>query len=877
MRKAPSDFNADRTPLRETPRPDPQPLDPPTRSPHLRLPHGLQPSISLRAPLSRTSPQKFPVLAETTMAKKVAVIGAGPAGLVAAKTLLGTQAAGTFDVTVFDAHNRVGGMWDVRPGERGGFVSPDLRTNLSKYTVAFSDYAWEEVPLRGKELGDEMRSFSPGEGHGLEEGNESNAQNGESSVKNRDTSEQVPMFPKAWMVGQYLEGYRRRYIPERKLRLGCNVVETQQLGDKRWMVKWTKSSTVHVGKGANGLSIETPDVEEEDFDYLIASTGFFSRSRNLDIPGTSTDSCTSNVPMQHSSQFRHVKDLLPHQLPASGGSIVVIGGSISGAEAAATAAFQLSSMRYAPGSKDEERLKDVKVYHVFARPFYAVPRYFPCNPKDEDDKFNPAPNFVPDDLKMYDLSRRPPGPITPVNGRNPPERAKKSHPFFHASLGGDQSELGAPDLAHAPVEKERPAYVAITDTYSEFVRSVDIIPIRGRATAVSGNTVELKSTKGSGDELAPIKDVLGVVYATGFEPHGAVSWLPDSVKTALEYDGSSNRLPVLLNDHMLMRKEVDHLAFIGFYEGPYWGVMEMQARLIARRWSKEANRDIEYLDREKELEQLRELRDAIKNREEDVPQFWMGDYVGIMEGLSRTLSIPRATLVNGDEGEAYLQTGPVVGARYHTSSTDAQSFKHSSETDASVSKTLIDLNRTLAECSGSDGTKLVAAAAFRGMQGQWTMLRKLHSRLPGFPSGIFHGQARFLPREPTDGDGKFAQEYLYIEEGALTTETGFTLRANRRYVYRYSEIKDKISAWFVKDDGLTVDYFFNEMNFQPRKPLDDSQNRGWLAEGYHLCVEDGYTSHAEFKFRGVNLETFAINYEVKGPRKDYTSETWYGR
>ena len=62
---------------------------------------------------------------------KVAVIGAGPAGLAAAKSL----AEVGFTPTVFDRSSEVGGMWV--PGR--GPAWEGMRTNLSKHTCEFSD------------------------------------------------------------------------------------------------------------------------------------------------------------------------------------------------------------------------------------------------------------------------------------------------------------------------------------------------------------------------------------------------------------------------------------------------------------------------------------------------------------------------------------------------------------------------------------------------------------------------------------------------------------------------------------------------------------------------------------------------------------------
>ena len=66
---------------------------------------------------------------------RIAVIGAGPAGLVAAKHAL---AAG-FDVTVFEAQGDLGGQWNSASPLSG--VWPGMQTNTSRWMTAFSDFA----------------------------------------------------------------------------------------------------------------------------------------------------------------------------------------------------------------------------------------------------------------------------------------------------------------------------------------------------------------------------------------------------------------------------------------------------------------------------------------------------------------------------------------------------------------------------------------------------------------------------------------------------------------------------------------------------------------------------------------------------------------
>ena len=67
------------------------------------------------------------------MTGTVAVIGAGPGGLVAARWL---QSQG-FEPTIFEQDSELGGQWTGRPGQSG--VWPAMYTNTSRVLTAFSD------------------------------------------------------------------------------------------------------------------------------------------------------------------------------------------------------------------------------------------------------------------------------------------------------------------------------------------------------------------------------------------------------------------------------------------------------------------------------------------------------------------------------------------------------------------------------------------------------------------------------------------------------------------------------------------------------------------------------------------------------------------
>lgn len=83
-----------------------------------------------------------------------------------------------------------------------------MRTNLSRFSVAFSDLSWESV------------------------------------IPDAD----IPIFPQARQVGEYLACYAERYVPAHVLRLGCRVIRTIRRvgggGDPKWNVQWVQERYV---------------------------------------------------------------------------------------------------------------------------------------------------------------------------------------------------------------------------------------------------------------------------------------------------------------------------------------------------------------------------------------------------------------------------------------------------------------------------------------------------------------------------------------------------------------------------------------------------------------------------------------------------------
>jgi hypothetical protein len=229
----------------------------------------------------------------------------------------------------------------------------------------------------------------------------------------------------------------------------------------------------------------------------------------------------------------------------------------------------------------------------------------------------------------------------------------------------------------------------------------------------------------------------------------------------------------------------------------------------------------------------------------------MADYIGLLEEFSRSAGLLRDDSVLGG------QSGPAFPSRYQDANVDLEARNVVNEV-ANILKV------------SDEGARFVAAAVFTGMQGVWNIHRTIHSRTDT-PGGIFTGTAHFHPRIPTDP--VYTSEYLYIEEGTFTMNTGLSFPASRRYVYRYNEATDSITSWFTNEDGLSVGALFNNWDFQ----TPDASGQGWVAKGSHWCEPDTYRNTCEFRFRGARIDNFEIGYEAQDPKKDYSHKSRYQR
>lgn len=118
--------------------------------------------------------------------RKVAVIGAGPGGLVTARYL---KSEG-FEPVLFEQGDRIGGQWSGDPGHSG--VWPAMRTNTSRITTCFSDLPHDSAS---------------------------------------------PTYPTNEAMGEYLQRYAEQFDLTRHIRLKTPVRELRRDRDRGWIVR----------------------------------------------------------------------------------------------------------------------------------------------------------------------------------------------------------------------------------------------------------------------------------------------------------------------------------------------------------------------------------------------------------------------------------------------------------------------------------------------------------------------------------------------------------------------------------------------------------------------------------------------------------------
>ncbi|KKY34057.1 putative pyridine nucleotide-disulfide [Diaporthe ampelina] len=779
--------------------------------------------------------------------KKVCIIGAGPSGLVAAKTLL-HHASGSspgFSVTVYDSQPRIGGLWPVEKTDGAGLVHPLMVLNQSRNTVQFSDLAWDN---------------------------------------------NAPQLPRAWQVGRYLQRYLRKYCSFEedrfRLRLGWKVEKTlpfDEHSERRWRV---------TARSEDGV------VDEDEYDYLLIASGFFGKPA---MPAVSGLREAHGIPVVHSSQYRDLETLLANAT-RTGGKILIVGGQMSGVEIAGTIASHLSSAINSPGPRRLSGPEKYKIHHVVQRPTWVFPLF--TSPVAA----SPAAPFLPLDLPSYNLANRP-QPLTNSQGHISVEAAQVVNGIYKSVLGTDQSDF-SPLLAPTDQDLDNPPYLTVSDWYMDFVRSGLIELSKGKVSSISGTTATV-SLASSDSETTNVTDIAAIVLATGFEAAPSLAFLPAEIQKTLAVDPSNLDNTVVLAFHGTHHPDVPNLGFVGFYRSPYWGVMEMQARFLTELWAQQQQPDGQLspsmrhaLATDTSIPRFAALRHDTR-----VSQFPMGDYAFLMQEFASALDL--GIFMTVGETPPLPQTGLpmdiLTPARYASKGLTAaqhteldRSLRQTNETAiAGLARGRFVARAVFRSLLGEWQLERDLVSKLPSHpSGHWSGTARFLLR-EGTADGNRCATTNGATNGDSAGDGDSYDdddpglEYLYIEEGNFTATNGMAFRATRRYVWRYDEKTDKLSVWFARtgdkfarndpqreEEQMRADYLFHEIEFlvpEGHGHGDYSGGRGWLARSDHLCIEDFYDVKYEFLFNAVNLKEWTLGYTVNGPQKDYTIDGTYRR
>lgn len=350
---------------------------------------------------------------------------------------------------------------------------------------------------------------------------------------------------------------------------------------------------------SDGFKVRLSNKQAEVFDKVIVASGMFSRPW---LPKPKRENETSVVHV-HSSNIDRISDV-------SGRAVCVIGGSFSGIE--------ISQLLVERGAS--------KVYFVSDSNTWVIPR------RVIDDSTG---HEIPIDFLFYKRKEK------SVDEPCETETNNQIFDFF-------EQKFGNPGVANPKLILEKngkPNFVAISDQFLTYVKSGRIVPIRSRFSEFSSNGIVIENGTKVLSEIA--------VFCTGYECD--LDYLSVHIKRALDYNTKDKFMPFIAN-RATHNPKVSGLYFVGMYRGPYFGVMELQARWIMSH--------IQNPERGFQLAEGNKLEfEEARRKKTPKPQFPYGDYVDFCDELAGDIGVFPETCSNHSVANL-IRKGPVIPAHY---------------------------------------------------------------------------------------------------------------------------------------------------------------------------------------------------------------------
>ena len=511
------------------------------------------------------------------------------------------------------------------------------------------------------------------------------------------------------------------------------------------------------------------------FDQVVIAGGFFAAPFRPEFPGLADFAGD----VLHSADCGTAATL---HARCSGKRVLVVGAAFSGTEIAAELA------RYA------------RVTVTLRHPMWYVPRWVQAT--------DGGPHY-PLDLVIY--NRCEDNPLL----RDP-------HLFLRR-VGGDPG--AASDELSFDRGAELPMTIIISDEFLDLVRGGAVAVKRSATLRFDRDGVTYADGANQPFDI--------VILCTGFSTE--LACLDPATLGTLGFNGLDQLQPKLLHRNMF-HPDLPGLTFVGHYRGPYFPVMELQSRWIARILAGE----LPTPDRITMLAGVAEEK-AMRARMPR-PQFPHGDFVGLADGLAREIGV-FPTLADSDPLLVRVMQGPLVPAQYRLTGPHAKPELARAMIAATPAPVLDDPPLTARPVLGRRVLAL--------LRGNWAIDRQIQ------PGGHFVGTAAFTQRS--------ADSLLYREFGKLTLDSGAVVSGENGYVYSLRNGNVEVSF----ADGPSRGMHFIDISLP-----DDRPNLLPVAcFDRHQCRLDTYDAT-------FNMETsasFEITYIVRGPKKGYVSRSTYRR
>ncbi len=353
---------------------------------------------------------------------------------------------------------------------------------------------------------------------------------------------------------------------------------------------------------------ERKQIEFGYFDHVIVCSGIFSRTFTPEITGLKT----FPGPILHSHDYKT-------PLPFTGKTVAIIGNAFSGSEIAAEVAQTAE-----------------KVINVIRQPMWILPRYLQSSQSESK---------LPNDLIFYSRAAQ-----ARSLGVDPMLLNERKNLWFK-SLCSKQADICQELELTTPLSA--PPFVTISDAYLAKIEVGKISVKRGEIDHTHGNKLFITET----DHI----EADAIIFCTEYRVD--IPFFDATSQSALEFHSDDPLQPLLLH-HTVFHPHFPNLAFVGMYRGPFFGVIELQARMACLTFSGRIPYPTDAQMKEG-IETERAIRQMIPR-----PQFPHGDYVRFSDHLAKQIGVlPDLSRLEQEDPTLYEQLfrGPFTSASFRLS------------------------------------------------------------------------------------------------------------------------------------------------------------------------------------------------------------------